>query len=153
MTRIDVPLVCLDHGLRDPSSNKPYEIRPIEDVVSDPAVIEIIAAYASGEIDPAAAQAAVWHLNSEKSWQELAAQLTGTIRNVVREPYFSKEQLAAAVAIVNEAKLATADVKVEPRNWKPISRRNAEEKDATPERLDVSGSENIDSPASEAGKS
>ena len=65
VSRIDVPLVCLDHGLRDPSTSKPYEIRPIEDVVSDPAVIEVIEAYTTGELDAAATQAAIWHLNSK----------------------------------------------------------------------------------------
>ena len=68
VTRVDVPLVCLDHGLKDPSSSKPYEIRPIEDVVDSPAVIEVVKAFANGELPRGASQAAVWHLNSEVSW-------------------------------------------------------------------------------------
>ncbi|QEG34148.1 hypothetical protein [Bythopirellula goksoeyrii] len=135
---IDVPLLCLDHGLRDPSSNKPYEIRPIEDVVADPAVIEIVAAYANGDLQPAAAQAAVWNVNSNVSWQELAAKLTGTARQVVRDPYFSPAEIKNAMAIVAGAQQATAGQKVERRNWKPVSERNPDgEKDATPEKLDI----------------
>jgi hypothetical protein len=138
VNRIDVPLVCLDHGLRDPSTNKPYEIRPIEDVVSDPAVIEVIKAYTTGEIDPAATQAAIWHLNSKVSWQELSAKLTGTVRNVVRESYFSQDQIKEAMSIVTTAQQVTADVKLKPRNWKPVSERNTDgEKDATPEKLEL----------------
>jgi hypothetical protein len=51
-------------------------------------------------------------------WAELAAKQTGTERNIVREPYFTGEELEAAVAIVNEARVATADQKVEPRPFK-----------------------------------
>ena len=92
VSRIDVPLLCLNHGFRDPSTNKPYEIRPIEDVVSDPAIVEVIAAYSNGDLDAAASQAAIWHLNSEVTWQDLAAKLTGTVREIVRDPYFSKQK-------------------------------------------------------------
>ncbi len=137
VSTIDVPLLCLDHGLRDPSSNKPYEIRPIEDVVEDPAVIEIVAAYANGDLDPAAAQAAVWNVNSKVSWQELAAKLTGTVRHAVRNPYFTAAEIKNAMAIVSSAQSATAGKKVERRNWKPVSQRNPDGKEATPERLDL----------------
>ncbi|TWU25577.1 hypothetical protein [Bythopirellula polymerisocia] len=136
VSTIDVPLLCLDHGLRDPSSNKPYEIRPIEDVVSDPAVIEIVAAYANGDLQPAAAQAAVWNVNSKVGWQELAAKLTGTVRHAVRNPYFSAAEIKSAMAIVAQAQQATAGQEIERRNWQPVSERNPDgEKDATPEKL------------------
>ena len=136
VSRIDVPLLCLDHGLRDPSTSKPYEIRPIEDVVSDPAVIEVIAAYANGDLDADASQAAIWHLNSKVSWQDLTAKLSGTVRNLVREPYFSQEELQTAMQIVAQAQQSSEGRKVEPRNWKPVSERGGE-KDATPERLET----------------
>ena len=113
--RVDVPLLCLDHGLREPSSSKPYAIRPIENYIADPAVIAIVAAYANGDLPEGAAQAAVWHLNSEVPWDELANKLTGTDRNVVREPYFSASELRTAVAIVNDAQSMTAGQVVEPR--------------------------------------
>ena len=74
-----MPLVCLDHGLREPSSSKPYAIRPIENYLENAAVIEIVAAYANGDLPPGA-QAAVWNLNSGVGWDELAAKLTGTER-------------------------------------------------------------------------
>jgi hypothetical protein len=138
VTRVDVPLVCLDHGLKDPSTSKPYEVRPIEDVVSDPAVISVVAAYSNGDLDADATQAAIWHLNSEVSWQDLSAKLTGTVRNVVRDPYFSADEIKAAMQIVSDAQQATAGKKVEPRHWKPVSERNRDgEKDATPEKLET----------------
>lgn len=111
--RIDVPLLCLEHGLREPSSSKPYDIHPIEDVVDSLAVIEIVKAYANGELPRGGAQAAVWHLNSNVSWQELAAKLTGTVRNYNREPYFSSGEMQAAMAIANRALTLTAGKKVQ----------------------------------------
>ena len=116
--RIDVPLLCLDHGLKDPSSSKPYEIRPIEDVVDSPALIEIVKAYANGELPRGASQAAAWHINSKVSWQDLASKLTGTKRNQVRHPYFSRNELQAALAIVQRAEAMTAGQEIYPRNWK-----------------------------------
>jgi hypothetical protein len=106
--RIDLPLLCLDHGLRDPSASTPYEIRPIEQHVDRPAVIEVVKAFARGELPRSAAQAAVWHLNNDVSWQQLAAKLTGTARNLVRNPYFSPQEIRAAMAIANRAQQITA---------------------------------------------
>jgi hypothetical protein len=117
VVRIDVPLLCLDHGLREPSTNKPYVIRPIENYLSNPAVIEIVAAYANGDLPTGAAQAAVWNLNSEVGWEDLASKLTGTARNAVREPYFSSDEIQAAMAIVHHAETMTAGQTVEPREF------------------------------------
>lgn len=124
--RIDVPLLCLDHGLRDPSSSKPYEIRPIEDVVTSPALVEIVKAFANGELPRGASQAAAWHINSEVSWNELATKLTGTKRNINRSPYFSRNEIEAAMAIVQRAESMTADQELYPRNWKSPSQKAAE---------------------------
>ncbi len=134
IARVDVPLICLDHGLKDPSSSKPYEIRPIEDFVDNPALIEIIKAYANGELPFAASQAAVWNLNSGVSWNNLASKLTGTVRQVVREPYFSTAEIQAAMTIVSRAEVMTEGQTVERRNWKPAGKteprlnRSSEEK-------------------------
>lgn len=115
--RVDVPLLCLDHGLRDPSSSKPYAILPIENVIKDPAVIEVVAAYANGDLAPGAAQAAVWNMNSDVSFEELSQKLTGTKRSIVREPYFSRDEIQGAMAIVAEARELTAGQEVKPRDF------------------------------------
>jgi hypothetical protein len=129
--RVDVPLLCLDHGLKEPSSSKPYAIRPIENFIKDPALIKIVAAYAADELPPGAAQAAVWNVNSEVGWDELASKLTGTKRNINREPYFSRDEIQGAMAIVAEARQLTAGEKVEPRPFKlPGEKREAGEEKA-----------------------
>ena len=121
--RLDVPLLCLDHGLRDPSSSKPYEIRPIEDVVDSPALIEIVKAYANGELPYSTSQAAAWHINSRVSWVDLASKLTGTIRSIVREPYFSSHEIQAAMAVVERAEAMTVGRQIKRRNWKPAKKQ------------------------------
>ncbi|MEO0531440.1 MAG: hypothetical protein AAF266_12825 [Planctomycetota bacterium] len=102
--KINVALLCLDHGKRIPSSSKPYKLVPAEEHLSSaPEVIELLAAFGRGELQRDAAQAAVWHTNSDVSWAELAAKLDGTVRSVVRNPYFTQYELQAAVAYVQEA--------------------------------------------------
>lgn len=102
--RIDVPLLCLDHGKRIPSSKKPYKIIPAEEHLSSrPDVIELLAAFGRGDLHRDSAQAAVWHANSDVSWQELAAKLDGTARSFVRNPYFSRQEIQTAIAYCQEA--------------------------------------------------
>ncbi len=109
--------------MKDPSSSKPYEIRPIEDVVDSPAVIEVVKAFANGQLPRGASQAAVWHLHSDVSWIDLSNKLTGTKRQFVRNPYFSGAEIRVAMAIVHQAEVMTAGQTVERRNWKSPSQK------------------------------
>ena len=142
--RVDVPLLCLEHGLKDPSSSKPYEIRPLEDVVDSPAVVEIVKAFANGGLPRGASQAAVWHINSGVSWIDLANKLTGTKRQIVRNPYFSPAEIRVAMAIVYQAEAMTAGQQLQRRNWKSPRDKNEPDQTAydgyTPE-LDESSAE------------
>jgi hypothetical protein len=101
--KINVELVCLDHGLRDPSSSKPYKLVPAAEHIDKPAVIELLKAVGRGELEHGAAQAAAWNLNSDMPWNALAAKQTGTIRNIHRSPYFSADQIRAGMAYAQEA--------------------------------------------------
>jgi hypothetical protein len=109
--KINVPVVCLDHGLRDPNGAAAYKIVPVEDYIGDrPAMIELLKAFGQGELNHAAAQAATWHLNSGLTWDELRTKLTGTRRSLSRAPYFSIAELRAGMAYANEAsRLATVN--------------------------------------------
>jgi hypothetical protein len=111
--KINVAMVCLDHGLRDPSSSKPYKIVAAEGHIENPAVIELLKGFGRGELHHGAAQAAAWHLNSEMPWDQLAAKQTGTERNINRSPYFSRDELQAgmmyAAEAVRRAEAAEAD--------------------------------------------
>lgn len=102
--KISVPLVCLEHGKRIPSSKKPYKIVPAEDeLASKPEVIELLTALGKGQLNRDAAQAAVWHSTDDMSWQELAAKLDGTERSTVRNAYFTAAEIQAAIAYHSEA--------------------------------------------------
>jgi hypothetical protein len=101
--KINVAVVCLDHGLRDPSSSAPYKLVPVDEHVKSPAVAELLKAFGSGELNHAAVQAAAWHLNNDLSWNELAAKLQGTRRSPSRPPYFTQEQIRAGMAYASEA--------------------------------------------------
>jgi hypothetical protein len=115
--KINVPVVCLDHGLRTPSASNKYKMVPAEDHLDRPAVVELLKAFGRGELNHAATQAATWHLNNDLSWQELAAKLSGTRRSIRRPPYFSREEIQAGVAYANEAaRLAEANASLYARN-------------------------------------
>jgi hypothetical protein len=101
--KINVPVVCLDHGLQNPSSSNPYKLVPAEDHLDRPAVIELLKAFGRGELQHGATQAAAWHLNSDLNWDELSTKLQGTRRSVRRPPYFSREEIQAGIAYANEA--------------------------------------------------
>ena len=102
-SKINLPVVCLDHGLRNPSSSKPYRMVPATEHIDNPAVIELLQAFGRGELQHGAAQAAAWHLNSDVSWQELAAKQQGTRRSLSRPPFFSEYELRAGMAYASEA--------------------------------------------------
>jgi hypothetical protein len=107
--KINFPVLCLNHGLRDPSSSAPYKMVPA-DQIDRPAVVELLKAFGRGELKHAGAQAAAWHLNSDLSWNELAAKLTGTRRSFRRAPYFSADDINAGMAYATAAtRLAEAN--------------------------------------------
>lgn len=102
--KISVPLVCLEHGKRIPSSKKPYKmVRAEDELSSKPEVIELLTALGRGQLNRDAAQAAVWHSTDNLSWQELAAKLDGTERSTVRNAYFTAAEIQAAIAYHSEA--------------------------------------------------
>ncbi|TWT77072.1 hypothetical protein Pla123a_25020 [Posidoniimonas polymericola] len=101
--KLEVPVVCLEHGKRDPTSSKAYELRRVEEVVDRPEVIELLTAFGSGKLNHGAVQASVWNLNNDLSWGELSQKLTGTVRSSIREPYFTRQQISTAMAYSQEA--------------------------------------------------
>jgi hypothetical protein len=120
---IDAATLCLDHGLRDPSPSVPYKLVPADEHLDRPAVVELLKAFGRGDLDHQAAQAAAWHLNNDMTWDELAAQQTGTKRSINRRPYFTAEQLKAAT-IYSTAAVAKAE---------DAAREKKEDKAAKPE--------------------
>lgn len=108
--KVDFPVLCLNHGLREPSSSTAYKIVPADSFLDRPAVVELLKAFGRGELKHNAAQAAAWNLNNDLSWNQLAAKLQGTRRSFRRPPYFTADEIRAGMAYANEAsRLAEAN--------------------------------------------
>ena len=101
--KIKVTTVCLEHGKDDPNPRIPYELKPLESVVENPKVIELVKMVSRGEIDQHSAQAAAWHLANGMSWQELAQKVGRKHLNGATEPYFTRGHLERALAATKVA--------------------------------------------------
>ncbi|MDZ4683645.1 MAG: hypothetical protein SH850_01070, partial [Planctomycetaceae bacterium] len=111
--------VCLEHGKADPTSRSDYVLIPVENFSDDPVLHQLLAIVGTKQVDPQAAQAAVWHLANKMSWEQLAAKSTTHVGGLPPTRYFSPAQLEAAFALLNGAKEAVKDApRTTPR--KPI---------------------------------
>jgi hypothetical protein len=108
--QLKVPTVCLEHGKADPRPGVKYEIRPIEQVVDRPAVRELCRMVGRGELNQRVAQVAAWHLNNDMSWEELLKKQYKFAGGMTK-PYFSPEEIQAAMRVVNVATLAVEQPK------------------------------------------
>jgi len=97
-----IPIVCLDHGKPDPNPRIPYEIKPIDSYAKCPEVNEVLKMLASGTIPQRVAQAAAWHFQNGLSLEELARKEIRTAIGL-RRPYFSPEEIRAAIQVVAQA--------------------------------------------------
>jgi hypothetical protein len=79
-----------------------YVIKPIEGFTDKPAVGELCRMLGSGMLSQRAAQAAAWHLNSEMSWQELAAKQL-RFANGTSRPYFARQEILGGMQIATLA--------------------------------------------------
>jgi hypothetical protein len=141
VTKIDVPLLCLDHGKADPTSSNPYKLRPVDPSTDRPEVIELLKAFGNGDLQHNAAQAAVWHLNSNVSWDELASKLTGTTRNLNRSPYFNRFELQSALAYASEASRRGAELAAEKPEVSEASKSETDSLEASDEAKSTEASE------------
>jgi hypothetical protein len=104
--RVKVPIVCLEHGKKDPNAQVPYEIKPLDTFTSDVNVRSLLTMLGSGKLDQQAAQAAAWHFANGMSWEELAAKkIHHTIGNRPDEPYFTPDQIRLAMQIASQAEV------------------------------------------------
>lgn len=104
--KVEVAVVCLDHGKRDPNPRVKYAIQPIESYTTKPGVRELCVMLGRGQVSQRIAQAAAWHLNNDMSWSELAAKVIRRVTGA-REAYFQPEEIAYAIKAA-EASIAKA---------------------------------------------
>jgi hypothetical protein len=106
-----VPMVCLEHGKKEPRPNIPYEIVPLDKFSKDPALKELLVAFGKEKLDQRSAQAAAWHLSNKMSWQDLANKriehLDGT-----SEAWFSVQEINAGMQFATAATTLAAKTPV-----------------------------------------
>lgn len=107
---VKVRCVCLEHGKDEPRPKMHYEIRPLETVNDDPRLRVLMKAFGAGELDQRATQAATWHLANGMSWEELAAKEIKRA-NGTRQPYFSQQEMQAAMQMAIAAERAAKEEK------------------------------------------
>jgi len=99
---VKVPIVCLEHGKKDPRPHVPYAIKPIAEFTDKAEVHELCRLIGTGRLDQRAAQAAAWHFTNGMSWQELAAKQL-RYANGTTSPYFSPAEIRSAMDIASTA--------------------------------------------------
>jgi len=108
VAKIKLPIVCLEHGKKDPAATVPYEIRPVESFTQDDRVKEVLTMLGNGNLDQRAAQAAAWHFSNGMSWEELAGKRIRHLQGA-DEPYFSRAEIQLALQIANRAEMLAKD--------------------------------------------
>lgn len=108
VAKIKLPIVCLEHGKKDPAATVPYEIRPVESFTQDGRVKEVLTMLGNGNLDQRAAQAAAWHFSNGMSWEELAGKKIHHLQGA-DEPYFSRAELRLALRVANRAEILAKD--------------------------------------------
>lgn len=101
---VQVPLkgVCLAEGRPDPRPRMTYKLVKLEVYTSDPALQETLKLFAATDIDLQTAQAAVWHLTNNMSWDQLRAKEIDRLGGLNPLPYFSDKQLEDAEKMIGE---------------------------------------------------
>jgi hypothetical protein len=109
VAQVSLTTVCLNHGKADPSPRMTYKLVPINAYTSNETLRELVTMVGTGKLDPAAAQAAAWHLTDKMSWEELAAKMIEHGPGIPSEPYFTRSQLESARQLVLQAATAASE--------------------------------------------
>ena len=108
VAKLKFPTVCLEHGKKDPRPGIPYEIKPLETVTTKPGVREVVASLGSKGMTQRAAQAAVWHLANDMSWQQLTNKRIEHL-NGTSELWFHPSEVQAGMRIAHVAMRMAAE--------------------------------------------
>ena len=120
VVRIPVKTVCLEHGRPTPASRMEYRIFPVERFSKNPALFELLTAVADGKHSQKVAQAAAWHMASDKSWKQLAAMKFRRLGGLPDRPEFTQNQLALARTLAEKSQML-AEKKGKSKSGSPAS--------------------------------
>ncbi len=100
--KLKLSSVCLDYGQPNPRPRIKYAIRPIGSYTDKPGVAEVCAMLGRGEIEQRVAQLAAWHLNNDRSWEQLAG-IRDRVALGAGPPTYSRKELQAAQGAAEKA--------------------------------------------------
>lgn len=100
--QLQLQTVCLDYGRREPNAKLTYQLRRLEDTVSDPVLRIVLQRYEPNKTDRKALQAAAWHLANGLNWKELAAKQDVHAGGIIT-PHFTSHQIRTAQRLIEEA--------------------------------------------------
>lgn len=103
-----VPLVCLEYGLKEPTPRMRYRLSPLADFSQDPRLAVLLGGLASGHLSQSVAQAAAWHVSSDRTWEQLAAEVVKGAGAAPDRVVFSAADLQAARQAVEIATRVTS---------------------------------------------
>ena len=103
VAKLRVPTVCLEHGKPEPNPRMAYKLVPIETLTTKPEVIELCKMLGTGRLPQSAAQAAAWHFSDNMTWEQLALKVGVDHLIGPSEPYFTGQELQAAMQIAAES--------------------------------------------------
>jgi hypothetical protein len=110
---IKVAGVCLEHGKDEPRPTIKYSLKPVEAFSTDPVLKEMLTLFGQKKINQRVAQAAAWHLSSKMSWQQLSDKKIRRLGGAPPQPYFTPQELAGAMKLVEAAKSVAKDKSTE----------------------------------------
>jgi len=98
--RLKLPSVCLAFGAPNPRPKYPYEIRPLDELTTDPVLAEVLVMLGGGQLSQDVAQLVAWHQENGMSWNRLATLCRPSA--LALAPRFTPGELAAARHAVEE---------------------------------------------------
>ncbi len=112
--KLPVRCVCLEHGKKEPRPAIQYKLIPVEQYSSDPRLKHLLSmVHPKSPFPQKVAQAAAWHIANRMSWQQLAAKQVRRLGGL-RYPYFTPQQLRAAMLMVRLAEKKAAEERKRP---------------------------------------
>ena len=105
--KLQVEMVCLEHGKPDPNPRMKYTIVPLEQFNADPKVNELCKLLADGKVKQNVAQAAAWNIANGVSWDSLAKKNRRESQYTGNEKYFTQDELRAAISVTGHCRAST----------------------------------------------
>ena len=105
--KLQIEMVCLEHGKADPNPRMKYIIVPLEQFNADPKVTELCRLLAEGKVKQNIAQAAAWNMANGMTWDSLAKKNRRESQYTGNEKYFTQDELRAAVNVAGHCRAAT----------------------------------------------